>query len=48
MLVVGLIVTYYGKRFLPWVIAIFSGGAAFFIVLLLCSVMGMLDYIDPT
>lgn len=48
MLVVGFLVTYYGKRFLPWVIAIFSGGATFFIVLLFCSLFGMLDYIDPT
>lgn len=48
MIVFGFIVTYFGRKFLPWVVSIVSGTVVFFIVLLLASVFGWLDYIDPT
>jgi len=48
LIVLGFIVTFYGAKFLPWVVAVLTGGATFLVVMLLCSVMGMLNYIDPT
>lgn len=48
LLVVGPVICFFGKRFIPWVIAVIGGVVAFIIVLALCSAMGMLDYIDPT
>jgi hypothetical protein len=48
LIVGGFIVTFFGRKWLPWVVAIFTGFATFLIVMLLCSVFGMLNYIDPT
>jgi len=48
LIVLGFIVTFYGSKFLPWVVAVLTGGATFLVVMLLCSVFGMLNYIDPT
>jgi hypothetical protein len=48
LLVVGPVICFFGKRFIPWVIAVIGGVAAFLITLILCSAMNMLDYIDPT
>jgi hypothetical protein len=48
LLVTGPIVTFWGRKFIPWVISIAGGFITFVFVLLLCSISGMLDYIDPT
>jgi hypothetical protein len=48
LIVGGFIMNWWGAKFIPWVVAIFTGVATFLVVLLLASVMGMLDYIDPT
>lgn len=48
LLVVGPVITFFGKRFIPWVIAVIGGLVAFIVVLSLTSALGMLDYIDPT
>jgi hypothetical protein len=48
LIVAGFIMNWWGGKFIPWVVAIFSGVVTFLVVLLLSSVMGLLDYIDPT
>jgi len=48
LLVVGPIITFFGRKFVPYVIATIGGIAGFVVALCLCSAMGMLDYIDPT
>lgn len=48
LIVAGFIMNWWGSKFLPMVVAIFSGAVTFLIVLLLSSIMGLLDYIDPT
>jgi hypothetical protein len=47
-IIAGPIINFFGRKFVPWVIAIISGFAAFLIILLLCSAFGWLNYIDPT
>jgi uncharacterized membrane protein YjjP (DUF1212 family) len=47
LIIGGFIMTFFGGKFLPWVVAIFSGFASFLIVMLLCSALGMLNYIEP-
>lgn len=48
LIIAGFIMNWFGGKFIPWVVAIFSGSVTFLIVLLISSVMGLLDYIDPT
>jgi len=48
LIATGPIVCFWGRKFIPWVISIAGGFITFAFVLLLCSVSGMLDYIDPT
>jgi hypothetical protein len=48
LLIVGPVITFFGRRFVPYVIAIIGGLVSSVIALCLCSAMGMLDYIDPT
>jgi len=48
LLIVGPIITFFGRKFVPYVIATIGGITGFIIALCLCSAMGMLDYIDPT
>jgi len=48
LLIFGPIVNFFGRRFIPWVIAILGGGVSALIVLVFCSAVGMLDYADPT
>lgn len=42
----GLIVAFYGRAVFPWVVAIIGGFVAFSMVMLLCSVLGMLQSIE--
>ncbi len=37
-----------GSKFLPWIVAGVTFIAAYFAIMLLCSMVGMLDYIDPS
>jgi len=46
LLIVGGTVTYYGRKFFPWVIAVIGGGTAFLAAMLLCSVIGMLKSME--
>jgi len=48
LLIVGPVITFFGKRFIPYVIATIGGIVGGIVVLCLCSAMHMLDYIDPT
>jgi len=48
MIASGFFMIWWGGKFIPWVVAVFSGFVTFLFTLLLCSVMGMLNYIDPT
>lgn len=45
-IIVGAIITYYGRKFFPWVIGIVGGGLIFLCLMLLCSVMGMLTRLE--
>jgi len=44
----GAVVTLKGSEFLPWVISITGGIVTFLVTLLFASLVGMLDYVDPT
>lgn len=44
---IGPIMLFFGKRFIPWFIGIFGGFITFLVVILLCSIMGLLNYLDP-
>jgi len=44
----GAVCTLYGKKFIPWIVAIVGGIVTFLVIMFLASVMGMLNYIDPT
>jgi hypothetical protein len=48
LLIVGPVICFFGRRFIPWVIAVIGGLSAFVIALCLCAAFGMLNYIDPT
>lgn len=42
----GVVVTFFGGKFFPWVLATVSGGLTFMVVLLLLSVLGALKALD--
>jgi hypothetical protein len=44
--VIGAIVAFYGRAVFPWVVAVIGGFVAFSMIMLLCSVMGMLDSME--
>jgi len=46
LLIFGGVVTFFGGKFFPYVLAIVSGGLTFLVVLLLASVMGALKALD--
>lgn len=46
LIIFGAVVTFFGAKFFPWVLAIVGGGVTFFVVLLLASVTGALKALD--
>lgn len=46
LLIFGGIVTFYGGKFFPWVLASITGGVTFLVILLLASVLGLLVALD--
>jgi len=47
LLVFGAITTFRGKEFFNWVVAILCGGLSFMGSMLIFSLLGMADYLDP-
>ena len=45
LIVFGIPLTLYGAKFLPWVVGLVSGFAAFTLVLLVCAGFGLMDYV---
>lgn len=43
-ILVGPVINFFGKKFIPWVIGIVSGSAAFVVALITFSFIGLLDY----
>ena len=48
LIVGGFVVAFFGARFLPRVVAAVAGIITFLVVMVICSVCGMLSYIDPS
>jgi len=48
LLVFGPVLAFFGRKFLPLFLMLIVGFITFCLSMLMCSVLGMLDYIDPT
>ena len=46
LLAFGLVTTFFGGKFFPWVLTFVASGLTFLIILLLCSVFGWLKALD--
>jgi len=44
----GAFCTLWGRKFIPWIVAIVGGIVTFIVVMFFASVVGMLNYVDPT
>ena len=48
LIVIGPIINFWGRKFLPLVFGLILGIIVAFIILIICSATGLMDYIDPT